>query len=181
MRPHHHRMRFEGTAAHRQIAGSVGIPDDQRVLSARMALAIAVIIFAPCLAMPPSSASRPTMKPVTSAMNSSGILRLQQRSMKWVAFSAHSENSTPLLREDPDLEAHYAAKAGDQRLAIQRLEFVKLAAIDQPRNNPRLLVGIRGVRADQPINITGVEARLAVAPRSTVAWECHRDWRRYRG
>ena len=66
-----------------------------------LALAIAVIILAPCLEMPPSSASRPTMKPVTSAMNSNGILRLQQRSMKCVAFSALSENSTPLLQRMP--------------------------------------------------------------------------------
>lgn len=62
------------------------------------AQAIAVIILAPCLAMPPSSASRPTMKPDTSAMNGSGMPRLQHRSMKCAAFIAHSENSTPTTR-----------------------------------------------------------------------------------
>ena len=75
-----------------------------------LAEAIAVIIFAPAFAMPPCSASRPTMKPVTSAMNSSGMLRLQQRSMKCVAFSALSVNSTPLLREDADSDAVMRAK-----------------------------------------------------------------------
>ena len=75
-----------------------------------LAQVIAVIIFAPCLAMPASSASRPTMKPLMSAMNSSGMSRLQHRSMNCVAFIALSENSTPLLHRMPTSKPLMRAK-----------------------------------------------------------------------
>jgi hypothetical protein len=66
-----------------------------------LADAIAVIIFAPAFAMPPCSAARPTMKPVTSLMKSSGMSRWQHRSMKCAAFSALSVNSTPWFARMP--------------------------------------------------------------------------------
>ena len=65
------------------------------------AQATAVTILAPCLAMPPASYSRPTMKPVMFCRNSSGIARWSHSSMKCAPFSADSPNSTPLLATIP--------------------------------------------------------------------------------
>ena len=65
------------------------------------AQATAVTIFAPCLAMPPASYSRPTMKPLMFCRNSSGTLRWSHSSMKCAPFSADSENRIPLLATTP--------------------------------------------------------------------------------
>ena len=65
------------------------------------ALATAITILAPSLAMPPASYSRPTMKPVIFCKNSRGMRRWAQSSMKWVPLSALSENKTPLLATMP--------------------------------------------------------------------------------
>ena len=65
------------------------------------AQATAVTILAPCLAMPPASYSRPTMKPVMFCRNSSGIRRWSHSSMKCAPLSADSLNSTPLLATMP--------------------------------------------------------------------------------
>jgi hypothetical protein len=65
------------------------------------AVATAVTILAPLRAMPSFSYLRPTMKPVIFCRNTSGILRWQHSSMKWVPFSADSENRMPLLAMMP--------------------------------------------------------------------------------
>ena len=65
------------------------------------ALATAWTILAPSLAMPFCSYSLPTMKPVMFWRKTSGIFRRQHISMKWVALSALSEKSTPLLARIP--------------------------------------------------------------------------------
>ena len=65
------------------------------------ALATAITILAPSLAMPPASYSRPTMKPVMFCKKSSGMRRWAHNSMKWVPFSALSENKMPLLATMP--------------------------------------------------------------------------------
>ena len=63
-----------------------------------VASAIAAIIFAPCLMMPCRSTAVPTMKPGTSARNSSGIPNASQVWMNRAALSAESTNSTPPRR-----------------------------------------------------------------------------------
>ena len=62
-----------------------------------VASAIAAIIFAPCRMMPCRSTAVPTMKPGTSARNSSGIPNASQVWMNRAALSAESTNSTPPL------------------------------------------------------------------------------------
>ena len=65
------------------------------------AVATAVTIFAPCLAMPSFSYLRPTMKPVMFCRKISGILRWQPSSMKCAPFWADSENRMPLFATMP--------------------------------------------------------------------------------
>ena len=57
--------------------------------------------FAPSLAMPPASYSRPTMKPVMFWRNTSGICRWEASSMKWAPLSADWLNSIPSLARIP--------------------------------------------------------------------------------
>ena len=65
------------------------------------AVATAVTIFAPSLAMPPASYFLPTMKPVMFCRNTSGTPRWAQSSMKCAPFCALSENRMPLLATIP--------------------------------------------------------------------------------
>ena len=73
-------------------------------------VATAVTIFAPCLAMPPRSASEPTMKPVMFCRNTSGTPRWSHSSMKCAPFMADSLKSTPLLAMMPTLWPCSSAK-----------------------------------------------------------------------
>ena len=59
--------------------------------------ATAVTSFAPSLAMPASSYSRPTMNPVMFWRKTSGIRRWQASSMKWAPLSADWLNRIPSL------------------------------------------------------------------------------------
>ena len=61
------------------------------------ALATAITSFAPSLAMPASSYSRPTMNPVMFWRKTSGIRRWQASSMKWAPLSADWLNRIPSL------------------------------------------------------------------------------------
>ena len=61
----------------------------------------AAIIFAPSLAIPPASASWPTMKPVMFCRKISGIPRWSHISMKCAPFSALDEKITPWLARMP--------------------------------------------------------------------------------
>lgn len=63
--------------------------------------ATAFTIFAPCLAMPPCSYSRPTMNPVMFCRKTRGMPRWSHSSMKCAPLSADSPNSTPLLATIP--------------------------------------------------------------------------------
>src|SRR6185503_17341289 len=85
----------------------------------------AVTSFAPSLAMPPASYSRPTMKPVMFCRKTSGTRRSQASSMKWAPFSADSENRMPL----------HACEPADQGVAVERLELVQHGAVDDPRDH----------------------------------------------
>ena len=73
-------------------------------------LATACTILAPSLAMPPRSYCLPTMKPVMFCRKISGTPRMLHSSMKCVALSADSENSTPLLAMMPTRKPWRRAK-----------------------------------------------------------------------
>jgi hypothetical protein len=88
-------------------------------------LATACTILAPSLAMPPRSYWRPTMKPVMFCRNTSGTARALHSSMKCVALSADSENSTPLLATMPDQEAVQPGETGDDGGRVEALELVE--------------------------------------------------------
>ena len=66
-----------------------------------VAVATAVTILAPCLAMPSLSYLRPTMKPVMFCKKTRGTRRWQHNSMKCAPFMADSLNNTPLLATMP--------------------------------------------------------------------------------
>ena len=74
------------------------------------AQATAATILAPSRAMPPASYFRPTMKPAMFWRKISGIRRWQHSSTKCAAFSADSENSTPLLATTPTERPHRRPK-----------------------------------------------------------------------
>ncbi len=65
------------------------------------AVATAVTIFAPSLAMPPASYFLPTMKPVMFCKNTQRNAALAHSSMKCAPLSALSENRMPLLAMMP--------------------------------------------------------------------------------
>ena len=65
------------------------------------AVATAVTIFAPSLAMPAFSYLRPTMKPLMFCRKSSGTPRWAHSSMKCAPFCAASPNRMPLLATMP--------------------------------------------------------------------------------
>ena len=70
----------------------------------------AAIIFAPSLAIPPASASFPTMKPVMFCRKTSGIPRWSQSSMKCAALSALSLKRIPLFATIPTRKPKIRAK-----------------------------------------------------------------------
>jgi hypothetical protein len=71
------------------------------VIFGTRAVATAVTIFAPSLAMPLFSAFLPTMKPVMFWRNTSGTPRWAHSSMKCAPFCADSPKRMPLLATMP--------------------------------------------------------------------------------
>ena len=96
------------------------------------ALATAMTSFAPSLAMPASSYSRPTMNPVMFCRKTSGMRRWQASSMKWAPLSADWLNRIPSLARMADGDAVDMGEPRHQRLAVERLELVEAAAVDEP-------------------------------------------------
>src|SRR5262249_28017462 len=101
--PHPEQARLVRPSAHavRARAGRPAAPPLTRVNFATTEFATAGTISAPSFAIPPRSYCRPTMNPVMFCRNTSGIPRRLHSSMKCVAFSADSENSTPLFATTP--------------------------------------------------------------------------------
>jgi hypothetical protein len=77
------------------------LPPISTVSLGTWAVATAVTILAPSLAMPPFSYLRPTMKPVMFCRKTSGTPRWAHSSMKWAPFWADSPNRMPLLATMP--------------------------------------------------------------------------------
>jgi hypothetical protein len=63
--------------------------------------ATAITSLAPSRAIPPSSYSFPTMKPVMFCRKTSGTRRMQQSSTKCAPFCDESAKSTPLFARIP--------------------------------------------------------------------------------
>ena len=91
------RVRLEARARPSRTARPRRPSGRSRRSSGTVASDTALIILAPCRMMPCRSTAVPTMKPGTSARNSSGTLKASQSWMKRVALSAESTNSTPPL------------------------------------------------------------------------------------
>ena len=101
------------------------------------------------------------MKPVMFCRNRIGTLRWSHSSMKCAPLSEDSENSTPLLARMPTGRPWIWAKPHDQRGAVERLEFVEFAAVDQARDDLALVERPRQVGADDAGNFGGIEQRRA--------------------
>ena len=84
------------------------------------AQATAVTILAPCLAMPPASYSRPTMKPVMFCRNSSGIAALVAQLDEVRALERRLGEQDAVVGDDPDRVPVQPGEAGDQRRAVAR-------------------------------------------------------------
>ena len=90
-------------------------------------VATAVTSFAPSLAIPPASYSRPTMNPVMFCRKTRGMRRWLASSTKCAPLSADAREQDAVVGQDPDRVALDARETGDQRLAIALLELVELA------------------------------------------------------
>ena len=128
------------------------------------AVATAVTILAPSLAMPPASYLRPTMKPVMFCRKTSGMPRCAQSSMKCAAFERALGEQDAVIGEDADRVAPDPGKAADQRLAVEPLELVELAAVDEPGDDLAHLIGPAGVGRNDPVDLVGRVERLARRP-----------------
>ena len=134
VRPHPQEARAIGTAAHRVVAGAETAADDDGELRhvragdggdhLRAVLGDAGLSY-----------FLPTMKPVMFCRNTSGMLRWLQSSMKCAPFSARFGEQDAVVGDDADRIAVDMREAGDQGLAVARLELVQLAAVDDARDH----------------------------------------------
>jgi hypothetical protein len=74
-------------------------------------------------------------KPGESTRNSSGMSRWQHSSMKCAPLAEALSSEHAVVGQDADLEALDAREAADQRLAVQWLELLEAAAVDQTRDD----------------------------------------------
>jgi len=81
------------------------------------------------------------MKPVMFCRNTSGVLRRQHISMKWVALSALSEKRNTVVREDAHRVAHEAREAAHERRPVERLELAEAAAVHDAGDHLAHVVG----------------------------------------
>ena len=130
------------------------------------AQATAVTSFAPSRAMPASSASLPTMKPVMFCRKTSGIRRLQASSTKCAPFLGRLREEDAAVGEDPDRVALDAREAADEGVAVERLELVEAAAVDDPRDHLERVELVAEVLGDDPVEVGRDRRRAARAPRS---------------
>ena len=142
------------------------------------AQATAATSFAPSRAIPPASASRPTMKPVMFCRNSSGTPRWSHSSTKCAALRALLAEQDALVGEDADRVAVDVGEAADDRRRVERLELVPARAVDDPRDDlARVIAGARAGRhdAEQPAGIDGRLGGLDSLPRRGRARAERRD------
>ncbi len=66
-----------------------------------------------------------------------------------------------VVAENADLETHDAREAGHQRVAVERLELMEFAVVDQAGDDLAVVGRHARVGADQPIDVGGIEPRRA--------------------
>ena len=76
-------------------------PPTTRVTLGTRAAASACTMSAPSFAIPPRSASRPTMNPATFWMKSRGVPRWAHSCMKWAPLRAAGDTSGPAFASTP--------------------------------------------------------------------------------
>jgi hypothetical protein len=65
----------------------------------------------------------------------------------------------PAVREDPDREALDPREAADERVAVERLELVEAAAVDDPRDHLERVELVAEVLRDEPVEVGRVDDR----------------------
>ena len=78
--------------------------------------------------------------------------------MKCAPFCDDSAKRTPLVREDPDRMALDPREAADERLAVQRLELVEAAAVDDARDHLARVELVAEVLGDEAVELGRVGA-----------------------
>ncbi len=135
--------------------------------------------------MPSASYLPPTMKPEMFWRNSKGVRRWQASSMKWAPFTALSLNSTPLLARIATGMPQICAKPQTRVDAVERLELVELAAVDEAGDHLVNVIGRAHVLGDDAVELLAIvfrrariEQRRRPARRSAVAGSrrCRARW-----
>ena len=117
--------------------------------------------FAPCLAMPPASYSRPTMKPVMFCRKTQRDLALVAELDEVRALERGLAEQDPVVGQDADRVPVEVGEAADQRRAVERLELVEVAAVDEPRDELVRVVGLAHVGGDDAVDrVRVVRGRL---------------------
>ena len=124
------------------------------------AQATAVTILAPCLAMPPASYSRPTMKPVMFCRNSSGIAALVAELDEVGALERRLAEQDAVVGDDADRVAVEWAKPVTSVVPYSRLELVEAAAVDEPGDDLAHVVRHARVGRDDAVELGRVDGRL---------------------
>ena len=66
-----------------------------------------------------------------------------------------------VVGDDADGIAVEVGEAADQRGAVELLELVELAAVDEPRDHLAHVIGLAGVGGDDAVELPGIVERLA--------------------
>ncbi len=130
--------------------------------------ATAVTSFAPSLAMPPASYSRPTMKPVMFCRNTSGMPALRGELDEVRPLQGRLREEDAVVGQDRDRISHQPGEAADERLAVERLELLHLRAVHDPPDHLAHVVGPARVGRDDAVQLGGVVGglgRLGADPR----------------
>ena len=127
---------------------------------------IAAIILAPCLMMPCRSTAVPTMKPGTSARNSSGMPNASQVWMNRAALSAESTNSTPplnmgLFAITPVTCPSSRAKPVTTSRAHSAWTSKKESSSTSPRTNRRMSKACRSLSGTRARRSVGLGSRAS--------------------
>ena len=152
VRPHPEQPRLVGAAAHPVVACAERSADDDGELR-HDGVGHGVDHLGAVLRDAARSYWRPTMNPVMFCRKISGTPRRLQSSMKCVAFSADSENSTPLFAMMPTRKPCSRAKPVTSVVAVALLELVEARAVHDARDHLAHFVGLPRVAVDDPVDL----------------------------
>ena len=83
----------------------------------------------------------------------SGIRRLQASSTKCAPFCDDCGEEDAAVREDPDRVALDPREAADERVAVERLELVETAAVDEPRDHLERVELVAEILGDEAVEL----------------------------